>query len=96
MNLTCNDRERVFLDGTAEEWTALEQHAARAPGDEREQEHQLDVLQDRHRRAPVQLSGKCGDREPDRPASHNDRRMAHGGPRQLRRGNKPVGRKTGV
>jgi hypothetical protein len=28
MNLTCNDRERVFLDGTAEEWTALEQHAA--------------------------------------------------------------------
>jgi hypothetical protein len=31
MNLTCNDRERVFLDGTAEEWAALEQHAATCP-----------------------------------------------------------------
>lgn len=28
MNLTCSDRDRVFLDGTTEEWTALEQHAA--------------------------------------------------------------------
>jgi hypothetical protein len=28
MNITCNDRERIFLDGTPEEWTALEQHAA--------------------------------------------------------------------
>jgi hypothetical protein len=28
MNLSCKDRERVFLDGTAEEWQALEQHAA--------------------------------------------------------------------
>jgi hypothetical protein len=28
MNLTCNDRDRVFMDGTAEEWAALEQHAA--------------------------------------------------------------------
>lgn len=31
MNLTCNDRERVFLDGTAEEWIALEQHGAACP-----------------------------------------------------------------
>jgi hypothetical protein len=31
MNLTCSDRDRVFLDGTAEEWTALEQHAANCP-----------------------------------------------------------------
>ena len=31
MNLSCNDRERVFLDGTAEEWTALEQHASTCP-----------------------------------------------------------------
>ena len=31
MNLTCNDRERVFLDGTAEEWVALEQHAVGCP-----------------------------------------------------------------
>jgi hypothetical protein len=28
MNLTCSDRDRVFLDGTAEEWSALQQHAA--------------------------------------------------------------------
>jgi hypothetical protein len=27
MNVTCDDRERIFLDGTAEEWTALEAHA---------------------------------------------------------------------
>jgi len=27
MNMTCQDRERVFLDGTAEEWAALERHA---------------------------------------------------------------------
>lgn len=27
MNISCNDRERIFLDGSAEEWTALEQHA---------------------------------------------------------------------
>jgi hypothetical protein len=28
MNVTCNDRERILLDGTPEEWTALEAHAA--------------------------------------------------------------------
>jgi hypothetical protein len=28
MNITCNDRERIFLAGTAEEWAALETHAA--------------------------------------------------------------------
>ncbi len=28
MNLTCKDREHVFLDGTPEEWQALESHAA--------------------------------------------------------------------
>jgi hypothetical protein len=28
MNISCIDRERVFLEGTAEEWTALEQHAS--------------------------------------------------------------------
>ena len=28
MKITCEDRERVFLDGTAEEWAALEKHAA--------------------------------------------------------------------
>jgi len=27
MNINCNDRERVFLDGSPEEWAALEQHA---------------------------------------------------------------------
>jgi hypothetical protein len=27
MNIGCNDRERVFLDGSREEWAALEQHA---------------------------------------------------------------------
>jgi hypothetical protein len=27
MNITCNDRERILLDGSPEEWTALEQHA---------------------------------------------------------------------
>jgi len=26
MNTACDDRERIFLDGTPEEWTALEQH----------------------------------------------------------------------
>jgi hypothetical protein len=28
MNIFCNDRERIFLDGSAEEWAALEAHAA--------------------------------------------------------------------
>lgn len=28
MNIACNDRERIFLDGTTEEWAALEAHAA--------------------------------------------------------------------
>jgi len=28
MNMACADRERIFLDGTAEEWVALEAHAA--------------------------------------------------------------------
>jgi len=28
MNVQCSDRERIFLDGTAEEWAALEAHAA--------------------------------------------------------------------
>jgi hypothetical protein len=32
MKITCQDRERVFLDGTADEWTALEQHAADCAG----------------------------------------------------------------
>jgi hypothetical protein len=31
MNMHCEDRERVFLDGTPEEWAALEQHAASCP-----------------------------------------------------------------
>jgi len=31
MNLSCHDRDRVFLDGSAEEWAALEQHAAHCP-----------------------------------------------------------------
>jgi hypothetical protein len=32
MNISCIDRERIFLEGTAEEWTALEQHACACPG----------------------------------------------------------------
>ncbi|MBS1841591.1 MAG: hypothetical protein JSS69_01000 [Acidobacteria bacterium] len=28
MNVTCVDRERIFMDGSAEEWAALEIHAA--------------------------------------------------------------------
>ena len=28
MNVTCKDRDRIFEDGTAEEWAALEAHAA--------------------------------------------------------------------
>jgi hypothetical protein len=31
MNRTCNDRERIFLDGSVEEWAALEQHATSCP-----------------------------------------------------------------
>jgi len=27
MNITCDDRDRIFLDGSPEEWAALEQHA---------------------------------------------------------------------
>jgi hypothetical protein len=27
MNINCNDRDRIFLDGSSEEWAALEQHA---------------------------------------------------------------------
>src|SRR5712675_2151566 len=28
MNVTCKDRDRIFEDGTAAEWAALESHAA--------------------------------------------------------------------
>ena len=28
MNITCQDRERILLEGSAEEWAALERHAA--------------------------------------------------------------------
>jgi hypothetical protein len=31
MNVTCNDRERIFEDGTPAEWTALEAHSAACP-----------------------------------------------------------------
>ncbi len=31
MTISCQDRERVFLDGSAEEWAALEAHAASCP-----------------------------------------------------------------
>jgi len=31
MNIACNDRERIFLDGTPEEWAALESHANNCP-----------------------------------------------------------------
>lgn len=31
MNISCNDRERIFLDGSAEEWAALEEHAGSCP-----------------------------------------------------------------
>ena len=31
MNVNCSDRERIFRDGTAEEWTALEAHARTCP-----------------------------------------------------------------
>ena len=27
MNISCNDRERIFLDGSPDEWAALERHA---------------------------------------------------------------------
>ena len=38
MNISCDDRERIFLDGTQEEWTALEAHAAGCPVCRREVE----------------------------------------------------------
>jgi hypothetical protein len=31
MNVTCNDRDRIFEDGTPTEWAALESHAAHCP-----------------------------------------------------------------
>jgi hypothetical protein len=31
MNVTCNDRDRIFEDGTPAEWMALEEHAANCP-----------------------------------------------------------------
>jgi len=31
MNVTCNDRDRIFEDGTLAEWAALEAHAATCP-----------------------------------------------------------------
>ena len=31
MNVTCNDRDRIFEDGTLAEWAALEAHAANCP-----------------------------------------------------------------
>jgi hypothetical protein len=36
MNISCADRERIFLEGSAEEWAALEQHAATCPGCDQE------------------------------------------------------------
>lgn len=32
MNITCNDRDRIFEDGTSAEWAALEAHAASCAG----------------------------------------------------------------
>ena len=32
MNIDCNDCERIFLDGSPEEWAALEQHASACAG----------------------------------------------------------------
>jgi hypothetical protein len=32
MNITCNDRDRIFEDGTPAEWAALEAHAASCAG----------------------------------------------------------------
>jgi hypothetical protein len=32
MNIQCEDRERIFRDGSAEEWAALEAHATRCAG----------------------------------------------------------------
>ncbi|HSC45103.1 MAG TPA: hypothetical protein VLC94_04710 [Candidatus Acidoferrum sp.] len=32
MNITCNDRERIFVDGTPEEWAAMESHTATCAG----------------------------------------------------------------
>ena len=31
MQVTCNDRDRIFEDGTLAEWAALEAHAATCP-----------------------------------------------------------------
>ncbi|MGA2420020.1 MAG: hypothetical protein ABSG69_08040 [Candidatus Acidiferrum sp.] len=31
MSIQCNERGRIFMDGTPEEWAALEQHAASCP-----------------------------------------------------------------
>jgi hypothetical protein len=31
MNVTCSDRDRIFEDGTAPQWAALEEHAASCP-----------------------------------------------------------------
>src|ERR1700674_3004633 len=31
MNVTCNDRDRIFEDGTSVEWAALEAHASGCP-----------------------------------------------------------------
>lgn len=31
MNISCHDRERIFLDGAPEEWSALEAHASACP-----------------------------------------------------------------
>src|SRR5215469_14344095 len=31
MNIQCEDRERIFRDGSAEQWAALERHAAACP-----------------------------------------------------------------
>src|SRR5713226_8223463 len=31
MNVTCNDRERIFEDGTPAKWAALEAHSAACP-----------------------------------------------------------------
>jgi hypothetical protein len=31
MDISCNDRQRIFLDGSREQWAALESHAADCP-----------------------------------------------------------------
>jgi anti-sigma factor RsiW len=83
MNRTCNDRERIFLDGSAEEWAAFEQHAAGCPACAEEirawkslstaAKELRDYREDLRLWAKIESSLRENDRRPDIPRGFSER-----------------------